>query len=109
SGIGAPPVPRASPQAATAEAQPRMRLDISPHAGPAGTQVTVTVEGFADGPVEIRWDDRDGPLLATAEGPDFTVEVTVPADASPGQHTFVLNATAPHATRGAAMSFDVTG
>ncbi|MBW3577491.1 MAG: hypothetical protein KY462_07090 [Actinobacteria bacterium] len=109
SGVGPPPAPGASPQVATVEAQPRMRLDVSPHAGPAGTRVTITVEGFADGPVEVRWDDRNGRVLATADGPDFTVEVTVPADAAPGQHTFVLNATAPDATRGAAISFDVTG
>lgn len=100
---GEPPPPGATPLA-----RPPMSLETSPHAGPAGTQVTITVAGFEGGPVEVRWDDRDGPVLATADGPDFTVEVTVPTDASPGRHTFFLRATAPDATRVAGIGFEVT-
>lgn len=96
-----PPEPGEPPPAAP------MSLESSPHAGPSGTVVTITVEGFEHGPVEVRW-NPGGPVLATAEGPDFTVEVTVPADATPGQHTIVLEATSADATRSAGISFEVT-
>lgn len=48
----------------------------------------MAVEGtdfFSGGPVEIRWNSATGPLLATATGPDFSTDVTIP-DAPPGSY-----------------------
>ncbi len=68
---------------------------------PGGT-VEVFGADFARGePVSIHLDSLDGPVLATVESPmpstmtsQFTVPVTIPADASPGQH--ILIATQDH-------------
>jgi hypothetical protein len=55
---------------------PDIRLDRV--SGPAGTEVNVTGSQFSEDAVEIRWETKTGALLATAEGPEFSVEVTVP-------------------------------
>ena len=83
-------------------------FDLFPHSGPPGTEVTINVEGFEPGAAEIRWDGPDGPVLATTEGPDFTVRVTIPAAASVGQHQIVIEPSAPDARRSATISFEVT-
>lgn len=64
-------------------------LHLSPASGPPGSTFTVTGTGFAAAEVEIRWASEDGPLLATAVGPDFMVEATVPDDASTDSHPVV--------------------
>ena len=64
-------------------------LDLSPATGLPGSTVTVTGTGFAAGEVEIRWGSESGELLATATGPDFSVDVTVPPDAPPNSHPVV--------------------
>lgn len=61
---------------------------ITPGAGPAGTRATVTGENFVVGPVEIRWNTSNGPLLTTATGPRFSVAVTIP-DARPDVYPVV--------------------
>jgi len=49
-------------------------------ASPAGATVTVTGKGFVPGPVAIHLDS--GPALATATGPDFSIQVQLPAMAA---------------------------
>jgi len=51
---------------------------VTPTSGPVGSRITVTGTGFDPGPVDIRWGDASGPVLGVTEGPDFTVDVTVP-------------------------------
>ena len=101
---------------------------LSPNAGPRGTEVTVTGSSWAAsssrstdsnasvGPVEIRWGSESGPILGTANGPEFSVNVVIP-DAAPAYYvitgvarrgdgtvvgrqsrTFRLTASAPAAT-----------
>ena len=58
---------------------PGATIDGFPRAGPAGTDVLVSGNGFPDRPVEIHWDGPYGPVLATTHGPSFSeVTVTVP-------------------------------
>lgn len=65
-------------------------LSASPTAGAAGSQTTVTGYRFdTTTPVEIRWATRGGPVLATTTGPNFSVEVTVPANAAVGDYVIV--------------------
>jgi hypothetical protein len=66
---------------------------------------------FGDNPVELRWNRLDGPLLATAKGPDFQADVTIPADAA-GLNTIVGFIRAPDGSVGTAIQvaqFNVTG
>ena len=57
---------------------------LAPQMGLAGSEVRVAGGNFA-GPVELRWNSVNGPLLATAvDGASFAVPVTIPADAQPG-------------------------
>lgn len=51
---------------------------VAPSSGPAGSRITVSGTGFDPGPVDIRWGGASGPVIGAGEGPDFTVEVTVP-------------------------------
>jgi hypothetical protein len=61
--------------------------------GPAGSQATVQGSGFSDGAkVQIRWNSADGPTLATATGPRFSVAVTIPANAADGVYYIVATA-----------------
>ncbi|MGI8985058.1 MAG: hypothetical protein ACR2HM_11110 [Acidimicrobiales bacterium] len=56
---------------------------FTPFQSPPGTVVTVTGSTFEDGPVEIRWGGRNGPVIGVAQGPDFSTSVTIPP-AAPG-------------------------
>ncbi|MDP8932264.1 MAG: hypothetical protein M3O70_27820 [Actinomycetota bacterium] len=58
---------------------PQPLVTVTPMAaGPPGAEVTVN--GYAiSGRAEIRWNALDGPLLATSDGPVFSVPVTIPA------------------------------
>lgn len=62
--------------------------------GPAGSQVTVTASAIS-GDAEIRWNSSQGPQLATATGPHFSVPVTVPADAQQGLYSVLVLSRAP--------------
>ena len=55
---------------------------ISPEAGGAGSEVTVTGQ-YMTPVVEIRWGSQTGPLLASVAGPSFSTRVRIP-QASPG-------------------------
>lgn len=86
-------------------------LSLSPVKGAAGSQVMASGSGFEAGErVEIRWESRTGPLLATTTGPSFRdVAITIPADASPGDHLISAAGVGEHADHGAtAASFEVT-
>ena len=90
---------------------------LSPNAGPRGTEVTVTGsrwsasagENRIAGPVEIRWGDQYGPVLATATGESFSVKVIIP-DADPGYQliTAVAHDSAGKTVGRQAQAFRVT-
>lgn len=68
---------------------PQPFLLVQPRSsGPSGSQVTVQGQNMAGGRVELRWNALDGPLLGTAEGPSFSVPVTIP-DQSTGLYVVV--------------------
>lgn len=67
-------------------------LTASPSWGPANSQTTVQGWRFETGdkgPVQIFWNSTDGPELAWVAGPNFSVVVTVPASAQPGDYMIV--------------------
>lgn len=66
-----------------AVAAPQLRL--SPESGPPGTHVTVTGTGFQATEIVIHWGSEDGPELARATGPEFSVPAVVP-DAPANSH-----------------------
>ena len=80
----APPLPGANPVLAAS-------VDV----GAAGSKITVQGAGFKAGqefrPVELHWDTIDAPPLRTAEGPRFSVPITIPADAKvlPDGHNII--------------------
>lgn len=90
------------PQARLVSLEPRS-------SGASGSQVTVKAVAFDPGPAEVRWNAPDGPRLATAVGPDFSVPVTIPA-ADEGLHAIVVLSRAPNGSLGNASSaaFQVT-
>ncbi|MGH2772140.1 MAG: hypothetical protein ACRDIU_03235 [Actinomycetota bacterium] len=53
---------------------------LSPVGGPAGTHLIVTGANFNPGPVEIRWDTLEGPLMGHAD--NFAVGMSMPDDAA---------------------------
>lgn len=76
----------ASAWACTASAE----VSAMPSSGAAGSQTTVTGYRFdTSTPVEVRWDTRSGPVLATVNGPNFSVAVTIPASAQVGDYVIV--------------------
>ncbi len=70
--------------------QPRL-ITLQPRSsGPPGTSLTVAALGFDPGRAEIRWNAGDGELLGTANGPDFSVSVTIPQVTEGLYHLVVL-------------------
>ena len=68
---------------------PQPLVSITPKAsGAAGSQVTVDVTAV-NGDVEVRWNSIQGPELAKATGPSFSVPVTVP-QVSEGLYAIVV-------------------
>ena len=53
-------------------------VEIVGDAGRPGSQTVVKGRLFESGPVQLRWNSKDGPLLATATGPEFVMPVTIP-------------------------------
>jgi len=90
---------------------PQASFVLNPTEGAAGAQVAASGSDFESGPVELRWESRTGPILATATGPSFNnVSITIPANAEPGVHYVSAANTGEHATHGAtAASFEVKG
>lgn len=65
-------------------------ISLSPPGGSPGTKVSVSGNGFKAGvPVELRWGSPDGPLVGTADGPDFSVMIEPPADSLSGVYYVV--------------------
>ncbi|HUP68875.1 MAG TPA: hypothetical protein VM142_03565 [Acidimicrobiales bacterium] len=52
-----------------------------PDYGPAGSKATITGSGFYNGTVSVYWEDWNGTVLATPQGPSFVVDVIIPANA----------------------------
>lgn len=99
--------------AATASAcVPQPFITVHPLAsGPAGGQVTIDGQMFANGSrIEIRWNGTDGPVLGTAQSGDFSVPVTIPA-APTGLYTVVALTRSQAGVQGevARAEFQVTG
>ncbi|MGH9151939.1 MAG: hypothetical protein ACRD03_06010 [Acidimicrobiales bacterium] len=67
--------------------QPLLLLEPAASGAP-GTKLTAKGTSFASGRAELRWNALDGPLLGSATGPDFSVEVTVP-DVADGLYAVV--------------------
>ena len=92
-------------------AQPNVRVEGSGKAvggqtsGPVGTQINFTGRDFGPGQVQVRWNSRTGQLLAEAQGPSFSVPVTIP-QAPAGVHYIVAFQTVGTAT--ASLAFEVT-
>jgi hypothetical protein len=60
---------------------PQPYIVVQPRAsGPAGAQVDVVGDNFERGSAEIRWNGLNGELLGKANGPTFSLTVTVPDD-----------------------------
>lgn len=78
-------------------------ISPSPSSGPAGSRVVVSGGQFDEGIVEVRW-NAGGRVLFRTPGPNFSVPITVPADAVNGTHMLV--ASGPSGS--ASMTFKVT-
>ena len=66
---------------------------LSSSEGPAGSNVTAEGTGWeAENRVVIRWDSKDGPVLAEPAGPDFSQPIKIPSTATPGDHLVVATA-----------------
>lgn len=63
------------------------QFELNAVSGPPGSQVSATGNGFAPGPVSIRWESPAGTTLATTSGTYFAgVPLVIPANAAPGLH-----------------------
>lgn len=89
---------------------PQPLITLTPMAsGPPGTEVTVN--GYAiNGQAEVRWNALDGPLLADALGPVFSVPIVVP-EAEEGLYGLIVLERAADGSLGstARAAFEVTG
>jgi len=90
--------------------QPKLVSVLPRASGPPGAKVTIDGLGFDEGRNEIRWNSREGEILATAGGPDFSVEVTVP-NAEPGLYAVLVLSRLPGGAVGdtGRAAFQVTG
>lgn len=69
---------------------PQPYIVVQPRSsGPAGSEIVVEGARFGEGPIEVRWNGLDGPQLASATGPDFTVTAAIPSD-PPGLYTLLV-------------------
>ncbi len=82
----------ASPQRPTAAQPPTITLIVSPSSGPPGSAVTLTGAGYTPGGYQgtIRWDGVDRRNFMIPIGGAFSIGFTIPADASPGDHTITV-------------------
>jgi len=85
------------------------QVTLSPSSGPPGSTFTVTGTGFDAADVELHWDTRDGELLTTATGPDFSVSATVPDGAPANSHPVVAVVRDGSRTSTSTAAFQVTG
>jgi len=90
---------------------PQPYIVVQPRAsGPAGAQVEVIGDNFEGGAVEIRWNRLDGDLLGKANGPTFSVTVTIP-DQTEGLYSLLAISRGAQGEVGsiARAAFSVTG
>lgn len=82
----------------------RALITLQPQSnGAPGSQVNLSGMGFGDTSVEVRWNQTDGPLLGSANGPDFSTVVTVPHVAD-GLYQVVVVSRQPNAALGSSAS-----
>lgn len=69
---------------------PQPLISLQPRSsGPGGSKVIVDAIAVDPGRVEVRWNGLDGELLATAEGPKFSLPVAIP-QVTEGLYTIVV-------------------
>lgn len=69
---------------------PSRHISLSPQAGSSNVRFTVEGTAFTPGvPVEIRWNDPEGPVVGASEGPEFSVSVSPPSGVEPGVYFVV--------------------
>ena len=61
---------------------------LSSAEAPAGSTLTAEGNGWLGG-AQIRWDSKEGALLASPVGPDFAEPITIPRAATAGTHDVV--------------------
>lgn len=67
---------------------PAAEISVSPAKGKSNDTATVSGAQFKEAPVQIHWETVNGPVIGTAQGPSFSVAVTIP-DSAPGTHYLV--------------------
>jgi Ca2+-binding RTX toxin-like protein len=89
---------------------PQGAIAVNPASAGSGAVVSVTASGFPNGvPVDVRWNDSNGPKLASGVGPAYTATITVPA-APAGAYTILAATADEHASHSEArIAFVVTG
>ncbi|MGH2771672.1 MAG: IPT/TIG domain-containing protein [Actinomycetota bacterium] len=84
-------------------------ISLGSNSGPAGTAVTIQGSNFAPGPVEIRWNNSKGQVLGTAQGPDFSTQITPPAGSATDVYYVVAIQKGQGGTFKATETFEVVG
>lgn len=84
-------------------------LNTSPSSGPtpvegSPTRTTVSGTSFGSRPVTIRWNSSTGTVIGTAQGPTFSVQVSIPTGSAPDVYYIV----ASDGSNQASTSFRVT-
>ena len=90
--------------------QPKLVTVLPGASGPPGSKVTVDGLGFDQDRIEVRWNGRDGEVLARAQGPDFSVSATIP-QAPPGLYALIVLSRRANGSIGntGRAAFQVTG
>ena len=75
-------------------------VTLNPANAKPGETIALTMRDFRKvDPVQVRWNDLNGPILASFEqngsGSPFNGEITVPADAKPGNYVLILSQYSP--------------
>ncbi len=70
---------------------PSSTLAVQPQSGPPGSTTTVKGDSFPKGDVEIHWDSLNGQVLGMAQGPSFSLPVTIP-NVEPGIYKVLATA-----------------
>ncbi|HVE46587.1 MAG TPA: hypothetical protein VNA57_07570 [Acidimicrobiales bacterium] len=65
------------------------RISARPGSGVPGSSIKLTGSNFNDDEIAIQWNSTTAPTLLKVNGPSFSVNVTVPANASPGVYYIV--------------------
>lgn len=71
---------------------PQAAIGLSSGNGRVGERTTVTGSGFTAAETEIHWNSLSGPVIGSATGRSFTVEVTIPEAAPDVYYIVAVNA-----------------